>query len=255
MDQQLFLTAVGIGEDSSDVAPLPVFTPLDLDGTVSWFDASNTEDITKSGDDVTSWADRTGSGRTLEQDAGATAPHSGTRTINSLNVIDFDGGQHFVTGSAVSNFWAADAKTIWIVAHLDTNDDDFDQTQNPGFWVSTGARFGIEFDNNPGGVVNFWHDDSGGTDILVGDAYQLGSTIIYRGRHNGTTLGIEVDGSEQSRASGDSVVLTETVNVGKSFLDRWVNGALCEIVVSNVFESDANLALMDTYLKDKWGIT
>ena len=65
------------------------WTPLDLTSLVGWWDASDTATITSSGGAVSQWDDKSGNGNHLVQATSALQPTTGTRTINSLNAIDF----------------------------------------------------------------------------------------------------------------------------------------------------------------------
>jgi hypothetical protein len=61
-----------------------------------WLDAADTSTITASGGDVSQWSDKSGFGRNFTQTSATAKPKTGTRTINSLNTIDFDGTNDFL---------------------------------------------------------------------------------------------------------------------------------------------------------------
>lgn len=59
----------------------------------AWYDASDSSTITKNGSNgVTAWADKSGNSNDL---TGIDNPTTGSSTLNSLNVIDLDGGDYF----------------------------------------------------------------------------------------------------------------------------------------------------------------
>ena len=62
-----------------------------------WLDAADTSTITASGGDVSQWNDKSGFGNNFTQATGANQPKTGTRTINSKNVLDFDGSTDFMS--------------------------------------------------------------------------------------------------------------------------------------------------------------
>ena len=66
------------------------FTPAEIT-TLAWWDASDTGTISGS-PSVTSITDKSGNGHTLAQGSGSKQPQTGLRTLNGLNVLDFDGG-------------------------------------------------------------------------------------------------------------------------------------------------------------------
>jgi hypothetical protein len=72
-----------------NTAPSAPFTPASLAGLAAWYDASDAASITSSGGAVSQWNDKSGNARHLVQATGSSQPITGTRTQNSLNVIDF----------------------------------------------------------------------------------------------------------------------------------------------------------------------
>lgn len=96
------------------------FNPSSITGLAAWYDASNAASITASSGAVSQWNDLSGNARHLTQASGANQPTTGTRTQNSLNVIDFDGSNDFL--SAASNWTSGfTAATTFIVKRIDTN--------------------------------------------------------------------------------------------------------------------------------------
>lgn len=80
------------GARSAASAVLGAFLPSDDTALLGWWTADDTATITTDiGGAVTAWAAKT-TGPDLTQAAGARQPTTGIRTLNGLNVIDFDGG-------------------------------------------------------------------------------------------------------------------------------------------------------------------
>jgi hypothetical protein len=79
------------------------FSPLSL-SPVAWFDASDSATITASGSPlkVSQWNNK-GSLGNITQATGSAQPTTGATTQNGLNVLDFDGGDHLLVGTA--NDW------------------------------------------------------------------------------------------------------------------------------------------------------
>ena len=65
------------------------WTPAAATNMVAWYDASETNTLTETGGVVTEWYDR--STNNFWKLTSANGPTTGTRTINDLNVLDFDG--------------------------------------------------------------------------------------------------------------------------------------------------------------------
>ena len=80
------------------------FSPLDLSPTL-WLDASDETTITESGGAVSQWDDKSGNDNDLTQATSAKQPTSGTRTLNGLNVLDFDGSDDAMF-AATAGDWA-----------------------------------------------------------------------------------------------------------------------------------------------------
>lgn len=94
------MSAFAVGTGSGTVAP------DDIANLLAWYDASDTGTITDAGGGaVSAWADKSGNGYTLTESTNR--PVTGTRTINSLNVIDFDG-----TNDKLSSSCPADDRSI-----------------------------------------------------------------------------------------------------------------------------------------------
>ena len=67
------------------------FTPAADAALLGWWDAADATTITASAGSVSAWADKAG-GAALLQSFGPDQPATGTRLLNGLNVLDFDGG-------------------------------------------------------------------------------------------------------------------------------------------------------------------
>lgn len=65
--------------------------PTDEASLKMWIDASDTGTITESSGSVSQITDKSGNGNHASQSTGSQQPITGTRTINSLNALDFDG--------------------------------------------------------------------------------------------------------------------------------------------------------------------
>jgi hypothetical protein len=72
---------------------VPPFSPLDLTPSL-WLDAADTLTITELLGSVSQWNDKSGNGYNVVQASGANQPITGTRTVNGLNVLDFNGTSH-----------------------------------------------------------------------------------------------------------------------------------------------------------------
>ena len=99
------------------------FTPSSIAGLKAWYDASDTGTISLSGSAVTQWNDKSGNSYNLTQGTAARRPTSGVNTLNSKNVITFDGND-VLQASTASN-WTflnnSGGATVFMAAYYDTS--------------------------------------------------------------------------------------------------------------------------------------
>ncbi|WDI31583.1 hypothetical protein PUV54_00040 [Hyphococcus flavus] len=98
------------------------WSPDDEASLLAWYDASDTDSITiDSGSDVSQLNDKSGNGYHLTEATASEMPHTGVETINSLNVLDFDGSTHRLTNGSFP--WASNNNiTILMVVEVDDPD-------------------------------------------------------------------------------------------------------------------------------------
>lgn len=103
--------------------PVPPFDPTSLTDLVAWYNAADLSSISLSGSEVTQWNDSSGNGHHATQGTSVRRPLSGTRTLNSLNVLDFDGSNDFLINNGIAASFAGEDKpfTIFQVSQLDTS--------------------------------------------------------------------------------------------------------------------------------------
>jgi hypothetical protein len=100
----------------------PAFSPLALPNLKAWYDASDTASISVTSTKVTQWNDKSGNAYHLTQPTDAYRPNSGTRTVNSLNAIDYNTNTDTLVASTAAD-WKfmnnATGATAFIVYKLD----------------------------------------------------------------------------------------------------------------------------------------
>jgi hypothetical protein len=213
------------------------FSPLDLSPTV-WLDASDTSTITEVGGAVSQWDDKSGNNNNVVQANAAAQPTTGTRTINSLNVIDFDGSDGMPTASA-SNI--LQPNTVFLVFETDVNTLQYVFDSR----ASVSARHFFAFDTD--------------YTIEAGTAISGGTTDfdphIARIVYNGASSSLFIDavstisgnaGSEQWELLG----LGARRDGGFPF-----DGAIAELIVIDGTLTAGEIADCEQYLANKWGIT
>jgi hypothetical protein len=223
-----------------------IFSPLDLSPTL-WLDASDTstiiEDPIGSGA-VSQWDDKSGNGYNLTQGTGLYQPKTGTATINSLNVLEFDtanGQQHVknATFPLIGNDY-----DMFIVLQVNPADLDY-------VLFSSG---------NKNGVVGRALSGSAGTATASGMTYS--SLHVDSALFTGTTVGqlwtatatgspIVVRGTQVSSVTYDGFSVSRVAN-DPGFSDGTV---VCEVIVADYPLTAQQISDTETYLADKWGIT
>jgi hypothetical protein len=69
-----------------------LWTPLDANNLELWLDSADKQSMTIDGSDgVSEWRDKSGNGNHFIQNTSSDRPKAGTREINGVNVVSFDG--------------------------------------------------------------------------------------------------------------------------------------------------------------------
>ena len=243
---------------SGAVTPAP-FAPDQVAGLTLWLDASDASTITKSGDDVSLWADKSAHGHDFSQAGGAALrPHHGTHTINGLDVIDFDGTAQYVQSSALmSDFITATEFSLFVVYQVDSYPSGvgFNAFKNAAAVADSKGLMGVHAADVSGtDKMQAYHTDG------VADTVQFvaSTTTPYLSsmRHAGGNLYHAMDGgAETSVASDDSTNLTGIFRAGVNYnLSKYFDGQIAEIVLYENDVSASNRSDINDYLIAKWGI-
>ena len=241
-------------------------------GYRAWYDASDTATITVSGSAVTQWNDKSVNAYNLTQGTAGNRPLSGTRTLNSLNVIDFDGTNDCLVNTTTSN-WAflnnSTGSSIFVVLYSDA-------TSTTGFLASTStgssAAIGIDFIRNGSDdkVRVFVRNNTSG-DGAVGSTDQgtlTDDTAVYYTMlltpNNATTADRAI-----SRVNGGSEIKNNTLTLtpdngnptqglvlgdATNGAGLGFNGTIGELLFYPSVLNATDRALNESYLKNKWGL-
>lgn len=214
------------------------FTPLTL-SPVLWLDAADAATITSSGGAVSAWADKSTAGRNVTQSTAAAKPATGTRTMNGLNVLDFDGGDLLIS----STFTLAQPVTVAVVIQMDTNGS------------ANTQPFGLAGSASPTvySAGSVWSTYAGG--VLASGTATNTSANQLTAVFNGSSSVLRLNGAQiASGNAGSTGWASHTFNIGaSSILTSGFNGAIAEVVVVPSVLSTGDRAALETYLKSKWG--
>lgn len=105
-----------------------VFAPTDISGLKLWVDASDTATLwadtagtTPATSGVGRWSDKSGMGNHLTQSSATSRPTTGTRTVNSLNALDFDGSDDYIDAPSSLYSITTNSNTFFFVCARDSS--------------------------------------------------------------------------------------------------------------------------------------
>jgi hypothetical protein len=255
------LPVVDAGPNQTVVLQEVPWTPVQMAiAPTLWYDADDASTIVHSSGSVSQWSDKSASAKHLTQATSDARPKTGTRTINGLNVIEFDGSNDVLLGA--SN--RTDDITIFGVVQVDSGSG----TDGNRSWLSAPGG------NNP----DFWMPAPANADSL--SAYILDTTgsgssgsrpaarntahlqAAYSWVPNGDAGGLRVNGgatvSLAAKATGLQKLATElAIGRQKSTSGRFHDGLIGEIIIINsrLSETDDDFLRIEGYLAHKWGLT
>jgi hypothetical protein len=247
-------------------------TPRSIANLRLWLDAADVSTISATSNDVTQWTDKSGNSYAFTQGTSSKRPKSGTRTHNSLNVIDFDGTDDILTSNASASTWKffhdGTEYTIFVAAVQDNQNNGALLSTNSGSFGNVGAihllgatkslSTGVATGNGSVRVI----DTGTATDFADLTTFSYASWTL---KPSNATASERVafrwkNGTASKPNTNTGAVSTsdpsQTLSIGhtETFLNIPLNGAIGEIIVYTSALSDSNRATIDTYLRNKWGI-
>ena len=244
--------------DSNDLTgAAAVFTPASISGLALWLDASDATTITHVGGSASQWRDKSGLANHASQATGTKQPITGTRTLNGLNVVDFDGSDDFMT-LGVANLGgtrlfadATDEFTVFAVT-------DYDGLGGYPIAKRDGSNFQF-------GILR----GSAGNAELI--AVVRGTQVSQANGLSGTVRalqGVRWDGSAANlylnlsaavplTVGGSSELPSETILIGartSASPTFFLEGGAAEIVVYDRDLNDTEVGQIRTYLVNKWSV-
>jgi len=223
-------------------------------------DGPQSQDISD-GDPVLSWLSREGNTRLFEQATTSKRPTYTASAINAKPGITFDGTDDLLRAS--SAFLTGTAGTIFIVFSATSNaDDDYmfsssDEALATKFLAigQQSAEYGIT------------QNEAGTADTVDGDTATTTADTILMVSSSGTAYAIRVNGNDETESADsgsnsgdwfDDTSALDNVVIGAMKTTSEGNhypGVIAEILVYDSELSAGDIALVETYLADKFGIT
>lgn len=210
-------------------------------------DASDETSIASTGDNVTSWSDLSGNGRTLT--VGTGTPTTGLNTVNSRNVITFalSDRLEWTNSTALTNFTDGPHEKIIICVLTDTLQQGIvlhsagtsgERSQLYLNSSSAGNDPAYRYGNSPA-----FYDVDGWPAIDT-------NAHVFGGFHDGTNAGAWADGSTGTPAAKATVTCDSAHQVGSSSFV----GHVCEILWYSRNLSTTERAQIYSHAKTKWGV-
>lgn len=227
------------------------WTPADTN-TVAWYDASDTSTLTTNATgDVSQMDDKSGNSNHIAQGTASLQPTTGTRTLNDLNVLDFDGGDTMIATPPVS---AIDFTFIAVgQSDVDANgaffmmcDKDSQLIFEGGVRYFASSQFGI-FTRN----TQYYEAYASG--------YPNGSPHIAGGYfESSTSRKLYVDGTLATTLTSSSTFSSaiDRFSIGAytdSSPGSYLNGLIAEVVCFTGGATDTRQKI-EGYLAWKWGL-
>jgi hypothetical protein len=227
------------------------WTPEDI-ATAAWYDAFDSDTITESGGAVSQWDDKSGNGRHLTQGTGTKQPTTNSRTINSLNCIDFDGGDKVVCDLATA--WQ-DSQFLAIgVFIMDTDTGAYGRVLSN--WQDGQAS---DHNNDPSFTMskNFANEAFEVRRNVLPSAQSVtyGSAFMGGCMQDATKFYAHLNGVLSAGISKSGAIDVDNITLG-GYLDNattsnYWNGAIGEVIYYGASDT-TNRQLIEGYLAWKW---
>jgi len=218
-----------------------------------WLDASDAATITESGGAVSQWDDKSSNGFDVTA-TGTAQPTTGTRTINGLNALDFDGSTDIMaTATAKKIVDASGYYTVWAVVECDSvtgdrsivdQDDETGNRQAQQLRTSGTATQSVRI---YGGVVA----DGAGVTLSTGTPYLMRS----QQRLNALETWVNNSSDGSSATTGANTSETAVINIGAHrglSLAQLFNGKIGFVLVVPSALSSGDMATIETAINNRW---
>lgn len=225
------------------------FNPIAL-SPVLWLDANDSRTITESGGSVSQWDDKSGNSNDVTQGTGSAQPTTDASTQNGKNVLDFDGGDSLIMPSGLFSIPNGD-NTTFVVAQTSLT-----TTVQRLIVMSetSSSRYNLEYESLAGDI-EFQSKTAVGGAVTKSGITKTNYNII-RARREGTTQALTFNGeTEATNLNGASESGVDAARIG-SFDGSFENltGSIAEILIYSRSLSVTEIASVEAYLTNKWGI-
>ena len=243
-------------------------------GYYAWYDAADTSTITLSGSNVTQWDDKSGNGYHLTQGTDSRRPQSGTRTMNTRNVLDYSGNVDTLVASTASdwtflhNSTGSTAFIVWEIDTLPSSGDSFVFLFTRGNSTSSGP--GYSFQITDSGASQHAIVGAGSSNICINISTSTSSANtpvvwVVKSEPANATAADKSSIFKNSGSAEKNNTTSGSVNTASPVQPLRVgdyanggtfgpNGKLAEILIYSGILNATDTTTNIDYLKIKWGI-
>jgi hypothetical protein len=218
-----------VGDDSE---------PPVKDDMLLWLDGADADSLTVTGGVIDQWNDKSGFGYHAVA-SGTGRPAYGSRSLNGIQVPDFDGSNDSFTSTVP---FGTRPCTTFVVGQKDDNSfNDLIGARPNGNQLRLNGSNQVETVKSFSGIVSTFDASSISSGVTFVICQRLSpSSIMYR--LNGIT---ETDSESTTMQAATCYIGTDT--------SEFYNGMMAEIIVYSRALSDEEVESVMQYLKHKWG--
>lgn len=238
----------GFGQRSAASAAVgQAFAPADDPLLLGWWDAADTATISATAGAVSAWADKAG-GADLSQVSASNQPGTGVRTLNGLNVLDFQGTQCLTSSRSLPV--SGD-----VAFHMALVIDGIANAFAAAIAVETANDFQIDANNAVqfDGRLNLV--GTGSPVSLTGGPFSGALIVSAVFDRTGAAQAEVFIGGLSRGATGYAVPIDAAAALHlmtNRSINAWADGAVAELVITG---DPSNRAPHHAYLAAKWGLS
>ena len=216
---------------------------------IGWYDAADAASITQASNAVSQWNDKSGNANHMTEATAGRKPTTNTQTQNSLNVIDFDGGDVLTRGAAPTN-WPTHVTFVAVCK--------FDSATNGYVWDAYNASGHSAFQGRTaGGLQVVGRGISSGAWANLADT-DVTNWKIVSGYVNHTVRELWTNGTLDDTTGTDVAALTPSdfyIGSNDSVAGLLpLDGKIAELAFLAGPSNDKKRQLLEGYCAHKWNL-
>jgi len=225
-------------------APAPVQTPLSISGCQLWLDAADTTKIAPAaGGTLTSWTDKSGTGKTVTV---ASAPSYSLTSFNGLPSVTFASGNSLTIPITAPGTNDIAMFAVW-KATVGTANNDVFSIGSP----NSGGETAIGWNTGSAAYIFYRY---GGPDSLSPTTYSSNITIVQSATKVSGFMSMYINGTSPASTGSETYNQTNTtiyIGGGSGFV---LQGQVAEIIYYRATLTTTQRQSVENYLMGKWGI-